>query len=303
MGSSQKLSSPLTGSQENIFENNDLLQTDDDKLKNDEETIAHDYVSLPKYNYENDDFLSQESYGSQTQTQTQRAFQTQTIVKFVDDQWAIIKRLDSQKGNDLYLTLPEMNYYFGRNTKNCDYVIKGKFVSNKHFKIMLKKHEITNQFFVELENKSRNGTLVNSVVVNNSIPLSNKDIISVKTDDGEICELMIYINSGINNKTNIIDMKYEFKEIIGSGAFSTVKSAIRRDNCQPCAIKIIDSKRFYFNEKIRSGFKREIEILKRIDHENVLKFYEYLVENEKIYIVTEVLNGGNLTSLISSKKV
>eukprot|EP00833_Pecoramyces_ruminatium_P010153 jgi/Orpsp1_1/1184185/evm.model.c7180000088367.1 len=288
MVSPQKFSSPLIGSQENIFENNDLINKNNDKLKVEEETIAHNYVNIPKNNYNNDDFFSQESYESQsqsqTQTQTQKAYQTQTFIKFAKDQWALIKRLNSQVLNEFYLSLPETCYYFGRNTKNCDYIIKGKFVSNKKIE------------------GCRNGTLVNSVIVNNSIPLSNKDIISIKTDDNETCELMIYINSGINNKSNTIDTKYEFKDVIGSGSFSTVKEAIRKSDCQPCAIKIIDSKRFYFNEKIRSGFKREIDILKRINHENVIKFYEYIVENEKIYIVTEVLNGGNLTSLISSKK-
>jgi len=31
-------------------------------------------------------------------------------------------------------------------------------------------------------------------------------------------------------------------------------------------MNIKDSKRYYFNEKVKLGFKREIEILKRIDH-------------------------------------
>ncbi|KAG4089210.1 kinase-like protein [Neocallimastix lanati (nom. inval.)] len=143
--------------------------------------------------------------------------------------------------------------------------------------------------------------MVNSVFVKNVVLLSTKDIITVRTNENEKCELMIYINNGLFKKSNRVEDKYEIKKEIGSGAFSTVKEAVRKNDCLACAIKIIDSKRYYFNEKVKLGFKREIEILKRIDHQNIIKFYECISEDEKIYIVTELMNGGSLTNLISKR--
>ena len=41
-------------------------------------------------------------------------------------------------------------------------------------------------------------------------------------------------------------------------------------------------------------FLQEIEILKRLDHPNVLKVYEYFIDDKNVYIVTEICRGGEL---------
>ncbi|ORX85673.1 kinase-like protein [Anaeromyces robustus] len=92
------------------------------------------------------------------------------------------------------------------------------------------------------------------------------------------------------------------KKFLGSGSFSTVKEAVRKSDGSQFAIKIIDANKFYFDEKAKIGFKREISILKRLNHNNIIKFYECIEEEGKIYIVTELMKGGNLLKLIEQKK-
>ena len=38
----------------------------------------------------------------------------------------------------------------------------------------------------------------------------------------------------------------------------------------------------------------EIEIMKTIDHPNLVKIYEYFEDRDRIYIVMEILEGGEL---------
>lgn len=45
---------------------------------------------------------------------------------------------------------------------------------------------------------------------------------------------------------------------------------------------------------------REISNLKRLDHPNILKFYDcYIVDEHKYYMVTEFCPGGALTDFIT----
>ena len=45
----------------------------------------------------------------------------------------------------------------------------------------------------------------------------------------------------------------------------------------------------------------EIEILKTLDHPNVLKLYEYFEEDKKIHLITELCTGGELFEAICEK--
>ena len=47
---------------------------------------------------------------------------------------------------------------------------------------------------------------------------------------------------------------------------------------------------------------KEVEILKMIDHPNVLKFYETFEDETNLYIVTELCHGGDLMDQIEVKK-
>jgi len=44
----------------------------------------------------------------------------------------------------------------------------------------------------------------------------------------------------------------------------------------------------------------EVNILKSLDHPNIMKIYEFYQDEEKFYIVSEFLSGGELFQKISS---
>lgn len=49
-------------------------------------------------------------------------------------------------------------------------------------------------------------------------------------------------------------------------------------------------------EKIR--LKYEIDILKNLDHPNIVKLYEVFEDKNNIYLVTELCTGGELFDVI-----
>jgi calcium-dependent protein kinase len=46
----------------------------------------------------------------------------------------------------------------------------------------------------------------------------------------------------------------------------------------------------------------EIEVLKKLDHPNILKIFEIYENDENFYIVSELCQGGELYDLINHKK-
>lgn len=47
---------------------------------------------------------------------------------------------------------------------------------------------------------------------------------------------------------------------------------------------------------------KEAEILRKLDHPNIIKTYEILEEKDKIYILMEYLSGGNIIEYIQNSQ-
>ena len=45
----------------------------------------------------------------------------------------------------------------------------------------------------------------------------------------------------------------------------------------------------------------EFQILKNLDHPNIVKIYEYFEDSERFYIVTDVMEGGELFNEITER--
>lgn len=93
---------------------------------------------------------------------------------------------------------------------------------------------------------------------------------------------------------------------LGAGAFSTVKCVTLKEDqyLKKYAAKII-SKRTLNREDI-AGLKAEIRILKELSqadmpHPHILRLFQVFVETNHIYLITELLSGGELYDQISKE--
>jgi len=56
-----------------------------------------------------------------------------------------------------------------------------------------------------------------------------------------------------------------------------------------CAVKIIELSQMTETEKVR--LKYEIDILKNLNHPNILRLYEVFQDKRQIFLVTELCEG------------
>jgi len=92
---------------------------------------------------------------------------------------------------------------------------------------------------------------------------------------------------------------YDVKEKLGTGSFATVKRAVRKSDGKEFAIKII--KKSKLNSEELAVVHDEVEIMHKIHHENCVQLFEMFETSKKMYMVMEVLTGGELFDRIVAK--
>jgi calcium-dependent protein kinase len=87
---------------------------------------------------------------------------------------------------------------------------------------------------------------------------------------------------------------------IGTGGFAEVRRCVHKITGMMRAVKIYN-KSLFPDEYLKSGgLHHEIEILKKLDHPNLVKLYEYYEDEKSVYITMEFCLGGELFQQISS---
>ena len=98
---------------------------------------------------------------------------------------------------------------------------------------------------------------------------------------------------------NVFDTYEKICEL-GNGAFGTVYKVKRKNSgFNPIirALKEISKEQMNKNEESEQELKNEIEILKNIDHPNIMKIYEFFEDENNIYLINEFCGGGDVANL------
>lgn len=93
---------------------------------------------------------------------------------------------------------------------------------------------------------------------------------------------------------------YELGEQIGSGAFSSVFKCKRIIDGKIFAVKIISKENLNIQDK--TNLKNEISILKLVSHPNIIHMEGFFETKDKIYLVIEYIEDGDLYNNIVGKK-
>lgn len=103
-------------------------------------------------------------------------------------------------------------------------------------------------------------------------------------------------NKPITSNANLADLKATYKidnKVLGAGSFGKVFVATDKQNSKfKVAVKVI-SKKFLTKEEIEN-LKNEVAIMNKVDHPNIVKYYETYDEAKFIYLVMELCDGGEL---------
>jgi serine/threonine protein kinase len=85
-------------------------------------------------------------------------------------------------------------------------------------------------------------------------------------------------------------------DVLGEGAFSVVYSAIDRQTREKVAIKVI--KKYQMDEKQRISVLKEVNLMKQLNHPNIVKLIDFIENENYFYIIQEIVSGGELFNQI-----
>lgn len=93
---------------------------------------------------------------------------------------------------------------------------------------------------------------------------------------------------------------YETKDVVSKGKFGVVKKAIHKKTQKPVAIKIMKKSSIKLEDL--ELIRREIEILKICQHPNIIRLLDIFENSGYIFLVLELLSGGDLFSYLETRK-
>ncbi|XP_017341903.1 serine/threonine-protein kinase DCLK2 isoform X1 [Ictalurus punctatus] len=103
--------------------------------------------------------------------------------------------------------------------------------------------------------------------------------------------------NGNKPQSSIISDKYEVGKVIGDGNFAVVKECVERATGQEYALKIIDKAKCSGKEHLIAN---EVAILRRVRHPSIIHLIEEVDTPTELYLVMELVKGGDLFDAITS---
>lgn len=198
----------------------------------------------------------------------------------------------------------------GRNIE-CDIILTSSTrLSNRHFKLTCNFNDNT----LWIQDLSTNGTHVNGnrLVKGSNYLINQGDEIAVGVGvPKDVIKFIISFSDSFNtsnsNNNSILKDEGIYKdfiiknETIGQGAFATVKKAIERSTGDSYAVKIINRRKALStsNDNLL-GVERELKILRKLDHTNIVKLKTYYEDIENYYLVMELVPGGDLMDFVAA---
>ena len=107
------------------------------------------------------------------------------------------------------------------------------------------------------------------------------------------------VAKGLEPEPKIAD--FNIKKELGAGSFGRVYLVEHKVTKALYAIKAID-KRNKNNIEEKPYFRREVEVMYKIHHRNVVKLFGHFEDNNYCYFIMEYISKGNLFSLIPKDK-
>ncbi|XP_071848698.1 serine/threonine-protein kinase Chk2-like [Apostichopus japonicus] len=180
-------------------------------------------------------------------------------------------------------------------------------ISKTHF--IIDKEVKDDATFVFIEDKSSNGTFVNGEKVGRGKKriLNNNDEIALSIPQNKVYVFVDTCMCEEEQKIMPAEMKakYILSKQLGRGACGVVKLAFEKDSCQKVAIKIIEKKTFSMGGTMMKNMDKavmeEVRILKALNHPCIIKIEDVYETEERLFIVLELVEGGELFDRVSSR--
>ena len=203
--------------------------------------------------------------------------------------------------NNIFIENPKKNFFEENQRTNS----KEKSVDKYKEKIIIKEKESKKENANdELNQENENKEIKTKQRAFSTLPYkarknSKKNAINIDCKEKqEKNNINNNINEENNNNNAIIRKKdklskYEIGADLGKGAYAKVKLATNKITKEKFAIKIYEKEKLNSNSK-KSCVYKEIQILKKLRHKNIVKLIEVITTETQILIVQELIEGISL---------
>jgi calcium/calmodulin-dependent protein kinase I len=94
--------------------------------------------------------------------------------------------------------------------------------------------------------------------------------------------------------------EFSVDRILGKGSFARVYKVIRNKDGKSFAVKAFN-KEYILKKGTLKSLKMEIDILRKLNHPNIMSMYEVCESDNSIYMITEYIEGGPVLSGMQSR--
>ncbi|XP_063191829.1 serine/threonine-protein kinase DCLK2 isoform X1 [Chroicocephalus ridibundus] len=111
------------------------------------------------------------------------------------------------------------------------------------------------------------------------------------------CQSPEGVNGNKCSGSSTILEKYKVGKVIGDGNFAVVKECVERSTGKEFALKIIDKAKCCGKEHL---IENEVSILRQVKHPNIIMLIEEMDTPTELFLVMELVKGGDLFDAITS---
>nr|CAD7569132.1 unnamed protein product [Timema californicum] len=159
----------------------------------------------------------------------------------------------------------------------------------------------TNHMLTQFEFEMNYSSLMASLVLTDSSQLTSDSLqlespLGSAPEDAGRGRTMMHRGSGRNTYDGKIAGLYDLEETLGRGHFAVVKLARHVFTGEKVAVKVIDKSKL--DEVSRSHLFQEVRCMKLVQHPNVVRLYEVIDTQTKLYLILELGDGGDLYDYI-----
>uniref|UniRef100_A0A7S1GW29 cGMP-dependent protein kinase n=2 Tax=Hemiselmis andersenii TaxID=464988 RepID=A0A7S1GW29_HEMAN len=94
---------------------------------------------------------------------------------------------------------------------------------------------------------------------------------------------------------------YKLQQVLGEGGFATVYQGTHRITKKVFAVKSIDLYKIHADKL--DMLRNEVEVMKLLDHPNIVRLYETYEEEDKLHLILELCEGGDLFDYLMKSSI
>ncbi|KAK4604736.1 hypothetical protein RGQ29_012987 [Quercus rubra] len=105
-----------------------------------------------------------------------------------------------------------------------------------------------------------------------------------------------------DGNSTLLHGKYELGRLLGHGTFAKVYHARNLKSGKSVAMKVVGKEKV-IKVGMMEQIKREISVMKMVQHPNIVELHEVMASKSKIYFAMELVRGGELFSRIAKGRL